>query len=286
MRVRSRGTLLGFLFMLLLTPSEGATQVMDQSLKSRIRALLEQLASAECVVRQRAVLEEARRRSAPDIPIRKLIAIWEEELKTAKERARPKGQLIIESLRSEQEVDADRGTQAWFEKWLQTTIGAPDARRAKEFQRAKVELLRIAKDRTANMRLRTTALAFMAYIVDHYGDPHGRAERMGVPIKDWKRELGQLLDSRDPDVAIIAAEAMAGLEAFSQVDQSKLIAKLIQGLRHRDFDIRVAAQVEVRNLTGQDFCIDPTDPPSERESGIRKWEEWRGTAKTDRSSGK
>ena len=96
---------------------------------------------------------------------------------------------------------------------------------------------------------------------------------MGLPISEWKNTLLALLDDPDTEVSVLVAAHIAGLEGFAAVDRAKLVSRLFQGLRHEDFYVRTAAQAKLRKLVGQGFCVDPTDPLSEREPAIRRWEE-------------
>lgn len=264
----------------------GAVEPTDKELREKVRFFLERLASPECVIRQQAVLEEwvMLRSSIRDFT--NFIAILEEELEVTAKEAKPRGRLILKSLKKEQEFNGGQGLEAWIQKWLGATMGVPTRDKPGAFRRAKKELLRIAKDRTADLLARTMAISFMASIVDQYEDPWGKAEQWGVPAREWKKELIALLDDPDPDLAMIVAISIAGLEAFSKVDRSKLVPKLIKGLRHEDFDTRWGAQVKLQKLTGQVFCIDPTDPLPAREPGIRKWEEWWASAKTKPKAGR
>lgn len=273
--------LLAILIITLSWPITGGTgELTDKELRERVRSILEKLASPDCVIRQRAVLEEEARLRSLVTDLTKLITILEEELKVAAVEAKPRGRLILESWKKEQEFNGGQGLEAWIEKWLRATMGVPTQQKPKAFRRAKGELLRIAKDRTADLLNRVMAISFMASIVDQYVDPWGKAERYGVPAREWKRELIALLDDPDPSLRMIVAINIAGLEAFSKVDRSKLVPMLIQGLWHEDFVTRENAQVALQRLTGQVFCIDPTDLLSEREPGIRKWEEWWAEART------
>ena len=270
--------LLAILIITLSWPITGGTgELTDKELRERVRSILEKLASPDCAIRQQAVLEEWARLPTTDLP--GLIAILEEQLQSTAAPARFRGAVILESLKREHVSNGGEAFEVLLRLWLAPALGASSRDKPAQFKRAKLELLRIAKNRSNPLSLRAAAIAVISYLVDHYGDPYGKAERMGVPIKEWKRELILLLRGPDPELKTMAAITMGSLSGFADVSRSKLVPILIAGLRNEDFDIRLGAQQTLRKLTGEQFCIDPTDTIGEREVGIRKWKEWWAAAK-------
>lgn len=242
----------------------------DKSLIPVVRAILTQLASTECADRRRAIKDFFILPSEPKEVRKSLISTFERELEAAPERVQPKGALLLGSLKKVQEFNFEE----WVGKWLAPALAAPEVERPRKFREAKRGLLKIAKNKSNDPFLRSIALGTMAYLVDQYGDPSGQAERMGVPITEWKKTLIDLLRDPDPDLALMVAVGITSRVSFGGVDRSLLVPMLIEGLRHDDFQIRWDAQLALEEVTGQVFCIDPTDPLSVRASGIQQWERW------------
>lgn len=114
----------------------------------------------------------------------------------------------------------------------------------------------------------------MEFFVDQYSDPKGMLEKQGLPVSQWKRALVDLLRSDDSFLRTGVAVSIGVSSKFRDVERARIIPTLLSALSNNDLSTRRLAQRALVKLTGEKFCIDPTDFNEDREEGIRKWEHW------------
>ena len=253
-------------------PSEDTLTRPKPADPERVRSLLDKLASDKCEIRRDTIYELYSAYAQADMM--NFISVFEKELATRQNSAATKGRLVLRSLRQDVAFYQGRGWGDWMGSKLGRALSAPENQRQKEFQNAKKELLRLVRDSKTTPETRAAAVGVMVYLVDHYGDPHGKAQRMGLPIADWKKTLLDLLKDSDQQVALAVAIGISSMSSFKDVDKSQLVPKLINGLRHEDFGTRLDALRALTSVTGRQFCVDPTDELSARAEGIAQWERW------------
>jgi hypothetical protein len=154
------------------------------------------------------------------------------------------------------------------------------ARETGPLGKSKATLLEIARSQTTPVPKRQAAIGSMYFFVDQYSDPEGMLEKQGLPISEWKRDLVALLSSDDYFLRTEVAGSVGGSDAFRDVERKLIVPILLSALKDSDLSTRMLAQGTLGKLTGEKFCLDPTDFNEDRKEEIRKWEHWWERTKT------
>ena len=88
-------------------------------------------------------------------------------------------------------------------------------------------------------------------------------------------DLAQDLEHVDPRIRV---QAMKATVEANRVD---LLDRLVKALSDRDGAVRMAADIALRKLTGQDFDYKPHGTLEEREDAIVRWTKWVEVRKAD-----
>ncbi len=194
--------------------------------------------------------------------------VFREKSKTLTPEAKRKLESIVAALEQDEKLSKE------FERLTKTHVSPAlresDAERSRLLGKAKSSLLSIANSSQEPFSRRFAAVGAMGLFVDQFDDPEGEMRRKGLPLEEWKHGVIGLLDSHDSRLRSIVASSSIS----SEVVKHKIVPILLNALRDDDFMIRLSAQNALMRRTGQNFCIDPTDPIEKRESGIRQWEAW------------
>jgi hypothetical protein len=234
----------------------------EEKLNDRLNQLVSSLQSQDCTIRARAILQQLPYlKSAPKEVFRK-------QNKNLTPEVRLKLDSIVAMLEQKERLANE------FERLTKTHVSSAlrenDPERSRLLAKAKNTLLAIANSPKESFPKRLAAVGAMGFFVDQFDDPEGEMRRMGLPLEEWKRDVIGLLDSNDSRLRSIVASSSTA----SDVPRRKIIPILLNALREDDLMIRVSAQNALMKRTGQNFCIDPTDPFERRESGIHQWEQW------------
>ena len=253
-------------------PAGAAPPTAASDLAVAVREFLLHLGSPNCDERWRAMSQEfPRLESRLD---KGLLLVFEREVSSAPPPVRAKGDQLLAELRAQQEFEETTGAERWMRDTLWAALADPETTRQARFQTLKHRLLSIARDRSKDVIVRGTAIGTIGWVARHYEGDEDGVERSGVPVREWRRELLALVRDPDRDISALAAQVAAGLQKLAPTERDAVIGRLIGGLRHPNLGIRLGSQTNLERLTSLRFCVDPTDPPSEREPGIHKWEEW------------
>ncbi len=237
-----------------------------------VRAGVDKLGSGECEDRRRAI---GRLSNLPTIEM--TLQALERELAGASPAVKRKGLLLLEEERLlKAYISSER---AEIRDWMENTRGRWTAvyqgSKSRQQERAKAlirDMLAVVKDASYDpLRRRLAMVTLMDLSVEGgggFGTGITYSTRNGLP-----GEIMALLEDASPDVRGRAAAEASKVTTLSLDEQGLVISLLIEALRHPHFLTREAALSGLRKRTGEWFCVDPTDEPSESDSGIREWEE-------------
>jgi hypothetical protein len=247
-------------------PSSRPPKLTEKDMAVQVRQFAALLASKDCETRASAIFEQ--------LPKIKTIPrhVFEQESASDSEVVKSKVANLLGSL--EREEKAGTEFETLVKTWLSPALKAEAAEKANRFVIARNNLLAIAKSESEPFIRRQAAVGVMEFFVDQYDDPDGEARRQGLPLAEWRSALTALLKSEDVRLRSLVAGVIGQSSTFSETDEVKLFAILIQSLRDDDLSSRVLAQKALAHMTSQRFCIDPTDSPDNREAGIQQWEIW------------
>jgi hypothetical protein len=250
------------------TPTRG-TSADEYEVRTTVKRALRKLGSRSCVDRQQAAADLLGLLGYKDVT-----SVFERELRSAPPKAQVKGTVILNSLKKIQAFEEAGGYEDWFRKTVAHAWEGSEAGRPGRYRALKDNLLQIARDRSKDYFQRNLAMTTIAHVVNKYEGVEDEIERDGVPVRAWRDELFSLQGDRDLDVRVMAAILSGSLKTLSEKERRLTISRLIRGLRHPEFDARMNAGAALMRLSGQAFCVDPTDAPAQQESAIRQWEAW------------
>jgi hypothetical protein len=222
----------------------------DQHCEWRERAIFQKFPLLPTVLDDAFLKETASSSNNLQRKVTDLLAAREQHKKVAQEFEKLLQELIFPALKKFATEDADLLTQS------------------------KVTLLQIARSQTTPVPKRQAAIGSMYFFVDQYSDPEGMLEKQGLPVSQWKRALVDLLSSDDSFLRTEVAGSIGVSNKFRDVERALIIPILLSALRNNDLSTRILTQKALVKLTGEKFCVDPTDLNEDREGGIRKWEYW------------
>ncbi|OGL41435.1 MAG: hypothetical protein A3C43_00035 [Candidatus Schekmanbacteria bacterium RIFCSPHIGHO2_02_FULL_38_11] len=134
-----------------------------------------------------------------------------------------------------------------------------------EFWRVKRKLLSVIKDPKEDLLVRYGALGFFV---------HDPSEGGLFYNKRVLRNLEKDFDGLDKNLKYITSLAMLNNFPEEVTSLNKIMPLFLKGLKEDDFYLRFIIQKTLKEFTGEDICVDPTDPLELRTEGIKKWEEW------------
>jgi len=131
---------------------------------------------------------------------------------------------------------------------------------------AKRKLINIYRNPHEDFVVRSAALGALLTNISE----GGLFLRRGVNYRDLEKALG----SPDKNLRYMAAIALLDTFPGKIVSLSKIIPLLLEGLKNNSLYLRMRIQNVLKEFTGEDICIDSSDPLEIRMEGIKKWEEW------------
>ena len=230
-----------------------------------VRALMRGLASPACAERQRAALDslDILDTSADAIPL------LERELRAAPPDVQRRGRLLADNANRFIQMRREGGH---LHRLLQAVDRAREGSEAEQkvrVDRLVEDLMKLARDRSQDPfdRYLTISTIWALWGQGSSGTSH---------TADLPPQILDLLRHPDPDIRGVAAATVGRAERLPEDQERILIGGLIEALSHPDFGTRLKALHDLRQRTGQEFCVDPMDEEGQREAEIGRWREWWG----------
>jgi len=89
----------------------------------------------------------------------------------------------------------------------------------------------------------------------------------------FEKEVERLRADEDKTIVFLIELALACQERSAK-DIKPYVPALLKALESDYLYFRILSQKRLEELSGQEFPLDPTDPPELRAPAIKEWQEW------------